>query len=293
MVTSERVPHLAHQSRVCARSEAIHGCDGGEPKQDTASGGGLGRVQEGVPRSGIYAITHTQSGRRYIGSAVNIVERWWQHKTDLNRSAHHNDYLSKCWRKYGEEAFTFDVLEAVSDKSQLISREQFWIDSDNPAFNACRIAGSPLGIKRSAKTRAKLSALGMGRKHTPETLAKKSAAMRGRKPSKQTIAAGIAANLGCKKSPQTIEKISEALRTIMSAPSRRAAVSAQFRTLWADPAYREKMMAIRRQRMNDPAVSEKMSRSRLGKKASPEARAKMSASHKARYARLRAERQSP
>ena len=45
--------------------------------------------------SGIYAIIHTESRRRYIGSAVNIRLRWRCHITELNKGYHGNGYLQR------------------------------------------------------------------------------------------------------------------------------------------------------------------------------------------------------
>ena len=38
--------------------------------------------------SGIYQITNTVNGRVYVGSAVNISDRWYRHKLHLRNGAH-------------------------------------------------------------------------------------------------------------------------------------------------------------------------------------------------------------
>lgn len=129
---------------------------------------------------GIYTITHVASGRCYVGSAVNLRKRWNLHRANLNNGTHHNPHLQQAWKKYGVDAFTWEVIENVADKSALIQREQFYLDTLHPEFNHCKIAGSRLGSKQSpeavTKTRAKLT----GRKRHPEEIAKTSAACKGR-----------------------------------------------------------------------------------------------------------------
>lgn len=43
-------------------------------------------------RSGVYAITHLDSARVYIGSSVNVPRRWSSHRRDLRRGTHPNRY---------------------------------------------------------------------------------------------------------------------------------------------------------------------------------------------------------
>lgn len=136
-------------------------------------------------RSGIYSITNTLNGHMYIGSAVNISRRWSDHTRHLNKNEHHSIHLQNAWNKYGEDAFEFTVLE-YCEKEQLIEREQFYIDEIKPIYNTCPIAGSVLGAKRSAETRAKMSTAKSGERHpnfgkhiSEEQKLKLSAAMKG------------------------------------------------------------------------------------------------------------------
>jgi len=107
-----------------------------------------------VPRrAGVYGIIHTATSRIYIGSAIDITRRWYEHHYFLIHNAHCNEYLQNAWNKYGTEAFTWIVLEEVTDPSQLILLEQKWIDYYHAAqretgFNLCSHAGSRLGVPR-------------------------------------------------------------------------------------------------------------------------------------------------
>ena len=110
-------------------------------------------------QSGIYKITHTQSGKCYVGSAVCIKERIAGHKSYLKHGKHPNAKLQHAWTKYGCDAFLFEVIEVVDEKTNLISREQFWMDALDAirGFNIAPKAGSSLGRKATEETRKKLS----------------------------------------------------------------------------------------------------------------------------------------
>ena len=95
--------------------------------------------------------------------------------------------------KYGDACFDFQVIELVSDKTQLIEREQHYIDSyksydKNTGYNICPKAGSNLGRIPSTESRLKMSEAQRRRPPiTDETRAKLSITSKGRKQSKEQI----------------------------------------------------------------------------------------------------------
>jgi group I intron endonuclease len=110
----------------------------------------------------IYRISCLGNGKIYIGSAVNVKERFRKHKESLRRGDHHNNYLQNAWRKYGELTFDFQVIEEVANNEILLEREQFWLDftrsyDRSRGFNICEVAGSQLGVKQSEQARIKKS----------------------------------------------------------------------------------------------------------------------------------------
>jgi group I intron endonuclease len=107
--------------------------------------------------SGVYKIVNTINGNCYIGSAVNIRNRWIEHKGDLRHCQHHSPHLQNAWNKYGESCFTFSILE-YCDKSLLIQCEQFYIDLLHPEYNISLYARSPmLGRKHNQKSKDQTS----------------------------------------------------------------------------------------------------------------------------------------
>jgi len=114
---------------------------------------------------GIYQIQNVLNGKCYIGSAVNLKKRWRYHLGDLRREQHCNTHLQSAFDKYGETVFTFALLEQIEDTSQLIVREQYYLDTLNPEYNISPTAGSPLGVQHTDEARANMSAAHIGERN--------------------------------------------------------------------------------------------------------------------------------
>lgn len=118
--------------------------------------------------SGVYKITNLTNDKIYIGSAANgFKARWQKHKSDLKLNKHRNQKLQKAYNKYGKDVFVFEIL-AKCPPEYVIKLEQYFIDSLKPFYNICLIAGSSLGVKRSAEYKEKLSKSRIGYKASNE-----------------------------------------------------------------------------------------------------------------------------
>lgn len=109
----------------------------------------------------IFKITSNKT-RYYIGSTINLSNRLSAHRSSINRkksgvkiasSIFYNSVL-----KYGWNNVKFGVLESldlsnITDinlrKKTLLEKEQYYLDNINPSLNICKVANSPLGIKRT------------------------------------------------------------------------------------------------------------------------------------------------
>ena len=106
--------------------------------------------------SGIYKIqSKCKPERIYIGSAVNIHERWNKHLYRLKRNWHVNHKLQHHYNKYGKTDLVFSIIVGC-EKDDLIVTEQFYIDAYNPWFNLAPMAGSQLGFKFSPESILKM-----------------------------------------------------------------------------------------------------------------------------------------
>lgn len=78
--------------------------------------------------SGIYVIHNVQTGSIYVGSSVNIVDRWRSHVGALKLRTHSNRQLQAEWITHGPAAFDFDIVEEVIADSQTLGKvEQYWV----------------------------------------------------------------------------------------------------------------------------------------------------------------------
>lgn len=73
---------------------------------------------------GIYRIKNLINNKVYIGSSVNIKQRFREHKRALLNGVHHSRHLQKSWDKYKESSFEWNILEFITDVSILRKREK-------------------------------------------------------------------------------------------------------------------------------------------------------------------------
>ena len=75
---------------------------------------------------GVYRIRNLRNGRKYIGSSVNILRRFRNHKRMLEKECHTNGKLQRDWNKYGKKNFRFEIVKLCKRK-QLIEAEQSYL----------------------------------------------------------------------------------------------------------------------------------------------------------------------
>lgn len=105
-------------------------------------------------KSVIYLIKNLIDNKIYIGSTKNFTSRKYQHKSKLRKNKHSNIYLQRAFNKYGEENFEFIILDIV-ESSNLLIKEQYYLDNMNPDYNICKIAGTRTNVSFSHTKEAK------------------------------------------------------------------------------------------------------------------------------------------
>ena len=113
--------------------------------------------------SGIYEIRHTDSGKRYVGSAKCLKLRLGMHLKDLRKNSHPNRYLQFAWNKYGEGSFCIRPIICCS-ANDLLFYEQLVLDAFwDELYNLAPTAGSQLGWVMPDVTKENISKAKLGK----------------------------------------------------------------------------------------------------------------------------------
>jgi group I intron endonuclease len=108
----------------------------------------------------IYRIYCAPSDKSYVGSTEDSHKRFGAHRRMLITGKHHSISLQRAWDKYGEDAFTFEVLEDVTP-DQLLEREKVWfalLNADNPnlSYNVAPEPGAPMKDRQHSEATKRL-----------------------------------------------------------------------------------------------------------------------------------------
>jgi hypothetical protein len=77
---------------------------------------------------GIYKITNQKTAKVYVGATtVSFDSRYREHLTRLKQGLHWNRHLQRSWHRNGRDRFIFEIVEVVSDRSVVVSREIYYI----------------------------------------------------------------------------------------------------------------------------------------------------------------------
>ena len=106
-----------------------------------------------------------------MGQTVNFAKRFKEHITCLRGGYRDNLYFQRAWDKYGEQAFSFWILEGNVSVDKLTEREQFWVDhyGISNLYNTGECVDAPMrGRKQTEKVKQILSKKAKERYSNPE-----------------------------------------------------------------------------------------------------------------------------
>ena len=143
-------------------------------------------LNDNKAKAGIYCWTNIDSGKKYVGSSIDLYRRFMQYYNMkyLIRASEFS-LICKALLKHGYSNFQLEVLEHC-DPSIVIEKEQYYIDLLNPEYNILKVAGSSFGYKHTVESLKKMSEIAKNR--SEETIAKLREAALGKKHSEDTIA---------------------------------------------------------------------------------------------------------
>ena len=111
-------------------------------------------LSENKGKSGIYRWINKINNESYIGSSVNLTNRFRRYY-NINylkgKIIKNNSRIYRALLKYSYFNFNLEILEYCNNESLKI-REQYYLDLLKPEYNICKTAGSMLGFKHSLKT---------------------------------------------------------------------------------------------------------------------------------------------
>ena len=130
-------------------------------------------------KTGIYQWTHNESGKIYVGSAVNLSERMSSYFSSAYLERFKSMHICNALRLHGYSAFSLSILLYVDIPTNLskygvrkliLEHEQYYLDLifslDEPnTYNILQVAGSRLGSKHTEEALAKISLALSGENH--------------------------------------------------------------------------------------------------------------------------------
>ena len=219
----------------------------------------------------VYRITNTVNQKCYIGISIHEPETG---RIQKHLIGHGNRILANAVKKYGRDAFTYEILEDNVFPELLPDLEIAYIAK----FGTVAPKGYNLTLGGDGI---------QGLKHTEESREKMSRAHLGKTLSQEHRESIGAANRGKIYSQETREKISNALRNrppYSQETREKIGAAGQGRTHSKET--REKMSRAQQGRTHSKETREKISRAQQGKSLSPEHKRELSKVHKGRKNRL-------
>jgi hypothetical protein len=91
-------------------------------------------------QAGVFRIRNIRTGKALLGSSLNLEGPLNSHRFMLEMGSHRNPVLQADWKRYGPDAFVFEILETVRVTDdphfdlgdELTLLEEIWIEKLQP-----------------------------------------------------------------------------------------------------------------------------------------------------------------
>ena len=122
----------------------------------------------------VYLVTHTASGRRYVGiTRKGVLARWTGHCYTAGRAP--KTYLHRAIAKYGRDAFTVTHYASAVSEAYASELERSVILQERPEYNQTGGGESTAGRRITKDVCARIAKANKGKKRTPQQNAANSA----------------------------------------------------------------------------------------------------------------------
>jgi len=163
------------------------------------------------------------------------------HNNKLGKSV--NSHFQAAWNKYGEDSFTFHILELIDDEVQLAAREKCLVELHSPEYNVSIVEDNQWTMTQEECNRRKKLRLNS----SEEWNKKIGDSLRGKKKSEEHVRKMRAALTGRKMTPEQIEKIRKAStgKPVPEQAKKKIAEKAKGNQRWKlrTPQWRENVIA--------------------------------------------------
>lgn len=116
------------------------------------------KYEDNRNKCGVYRWVNLSYHKCYVGSSINLSKRFsLYYSLEVLKNAKNRSLICKALLKYGYSGFKLEILE-YCHKSEVLSREQHYLDLLEPEYNILKVAGSTLGYKHTEETISKFKA---------------------------------------------------------------------------------------------------------------------------------------
>lgn len=120
-------------------------------------------MKDNNKKSGIYRWVNTINGKTYIGSGTDLNRRLSTYFSEKKLNSNSRP-IQEALLKYGHSNFNLEILE-YCPQSELINREQYYLNLLVPDYNILKYAYSSLGYKHTEETLEKLRSRTLSEEH--------------------------------------------------------------------------------------------------------------------------------
>lgn len=125
----------------------------------------LSILSDNKDKAGIYQWTNLESGKKYIGSALDLSRRLKDYYSISYLTRNTKSIICNALVNHGYSKFSLTIIEYVDisnlskneSKELILRREQHYLDTLEPEYNILKFAGNSLGYKHLEESLSKMS----------------------------------------------------------------------------------------------------------------------------------------